>query len=502
MAGLGAGVGRDNERGAVKMSDSDSQYSDPFMEKRMRYGQMQYEGGGGDNSGMYGKWVADEDVYSPTKFVSPNISFDPAQAASSGGIDYKGRATQFFDNSGGLSGYLGRDDQYHSVKNLPGFQDDGNVKATYATQKVDDDGNFVFWDPQQQRETLRDTGIHARGLDIERIAAQRGEKQGTESLFQDPLFRNFLLSAGAMGAAAAFAPSLAAGGAETAASSLAVPEGWVAAYEAALPSTMGEIGALGAAEGAGALSGALGAKEAAGLLGGLSKSELFNYGKTALGAIGSVMGGQSGGGMDIGKLLSSNQSGGQPYGALGSYFGAPRDSELVNATNKIDLPQFAQLKQLYPQLEQVRPDVMNSLLADQPAQQYQPVKFGGDSASSQNYNFDNFGEDMIPNFASGGDVKSHDHQPEFITGATGHYVQGRGDGQSDDIPAMLADGEFVLDADTVSALGNGSNKAGAQLLDDFRQEIRSHKRSAPSNKIPPKSNPLEYMRQAIKNSKE
>lgn len=87
------------------------------------------------------------------------------------------------------------------------------------------------------------------------------------------------------------------------------------------------------------------------------------------------------------------------------------------------------------------------------------------------------------------------HIPEFITGATGHYVQGRGDGQSDEIPAMLADGEYVFDADTVAALGNGSNKAGAKVLDQMRENIREHKRSAPVGKIPPKAkSPLEYMK--------
>jgi hypothetical protein len=87
------------------------------------------------------------------------------------------------------------------------------------------------------------------------------------------------------------------------------------------------------------------------------------------------------------------------------------------------------------------------------------------------------------------------HQPEFITGATGHYVKGKGDGQSDDIPAMLADGEYVFDADTVAALGNGSSDAGAERLDEMRKAIRKHKRSAPVDKIPPKAkSPLEYLK--------
>jgi hypothetical protein len=81
----------------------------------------------------------------------------------------------------------------------------------------------------------------------------------------------------------------------------------------------------------------------------------------------------------------------------------------------------------------------------------------------------------------------------------GAHVAGPGDGQSDDIPAMLADGEYVLDSEIVAALGNGSTKAGSQLLDKFREEIRSHKRSAHIGSIPPKSkSPLQYLADAKK----
>ena len=138
------------------------------------------------------------------------------------------------------------------------------------------------------------------------------------------------------------------------------------------------------------------------------------------------------------------------------------------------------------------------------------------------------------------------HNPEFITGLTGYYATGNGTGQSDDIPAMLHDGDYVIDADAVAALGDGSSKAGAEalagfqkkvphsmssggsavpakiadgeyvfpeafvtaigggdnkrgakLLDAMREELRAHKRSAPTSKIPPKAkSPLDYLRMA------
>lgn len=104
----------------------------------------------------------------------------------------------------------------------------------------------------------------------------------------------------------------------------------------------------------------------------------------------------------------------------------------------------------------------------------------------------------LQGYAKGGEVEqagAQPHIPEFITGKTGYYVQGRGDGQSDEIPAMLANGEYVFDAETVAQLGNGSNEAGAKMLDEMRENIRRHKRSAPINKIPPKAkSPLEYLK--------
>ena len=59
-------------------------------------------------------------------------------------------------------------------------------------------------------------------------------------------------------------------------------------------------------------------------------------------------------------------------------------------------------------------------------------------------------------------------------------LSGRGDGMSDDIPAMiggqkqarLSDGEFVIPADVVSGLGNGSTKAGSGHLYEMLDRVR------------------------------
>jgi hypothetical protein len=64
--------------------------------------------------------------------------------------------------------------------------------------------------------------------------------------------------------------------------------------------------------------------------------------------------------------------------------------------------------------------------------------------------------------------------------AGGKFLQGPGDGMSDDIhanidgkqEARLADGEFVIPADVVSHLGNGSSNAGAKKLYEMMARVR------------------------------
>jgi hypothetical protein len=76
----------------------------------------------------------------------------------------------------------------------------------------------------------------------------------------------------------------------------------------------------------------------------------------------------------------------------------------------------------------------------------------------------------------------------------GRMLKGPGDGMSDSIPgviggkqpARLADGEFVVPADVVSHLGNGSTDAGARklyaMMDRVRQARTGKKKQAPAVK--------------------
>jgi hypothetical protein len=99
------------------------------------------------------------------------------------------------------------------------------------------------------------------------------------------------------------------------------------------------------------------------------------------------------------------------------------------------------------------------------------------------------GDDYNFGFAAGGMMPT-----EYLAG--GKLLDGPGDGMSDSIPAVirgrgvqraaLADGEFVIPADVVSHLGNGSTKAGAKklytMMDQIRKARTGRVRQAPAVK--------------------
>lgn len=81
--------------------------------------------------------------------------------------------------------------------------------------------------------------------------------------------------------------------------------------------------------------------------------------------------------------------------------------------------------------------------------------------------------------------------------AVARFAQGAGSGRADTIDAKLSDGEYVIDAETVAMLGDGSNKEGAKRLDAMRQNIRSHKgKTLAKGKISPNAkSALTYLKE-------
>jgi hypothetical protein len=75
----------------------------------------------------------------------------------------------------------------------------------------------------------------------------------------------------------------------------------------------------------------------------------------------------------------------------------------------------------------------------------------------------------------------------YAAGGNPRLLKGPGDGMSDNIPATiagkqparLADGEFVIPADVVSHLGNGSTEAGAKILHAMMTKVRKERTGNP-----------------------
>jgi hypothetical protein len=122
-----------------------------------------------------------------------------------------------------------------------------------------------------------------------------------------------------------------------------------------------------------------------------------------------------------------------------------------------------------------------------------------------------FAEGGIANLAAGGYDRMVGEDPMYQAMASGgianlgsysdggRMLRGPGDGMSDSIPASisgkrparLADGEFVVPADVVSHLGNGSTDAGAKQLYAMMDKVRQARtgRKSQGREI----NPRKYM---------
>jgi hypothetical protein len=96
------------------------------------------------------------------------------------------------------------------------------------------------------------------------------------------------------------------------------------------------------------------------------------------------------------------------------------------------------------------------------------------------------GSSLDPENAAQGGIM-HASLGGYAAGGNPRLLKGPGDGMSDNIPATiagkqparLADGEFVIPADVVSHLGNGSTEAGAKRLHEMMNKVRKARTGNP-----------------------
>jgi hypothetical protein len=145
-------------------------------------------------------------------------------------------------------------------------------------------------------------------------------------------------------------------------------------------------------------------------------------------------------------------------------------------------PSFQPATTEYRRLPEARPDV-RQLMLENPGM----LQDSSRAISGRQRQLDELERQAVQGRAMGGQIFGNVVSPSLVKHASG--------GQADQVRADLSGGEYIMDADVVSALGDGNTDAGAAKLDEMRENIRRHKRAAPAGKIPPPAkSPLEYMK--------
>jgi hypothetical protein len=153
----------------------------------------------------------------------------------------------------------------------------------------------------------------------------------------------------------------------------------------------------------------------------------------------------------------------------------------------------------------------------QAAQSLSPSQQEYFNRPSVTWNWDQMQADADRNNMSLGDYMSsnwnnltggqyNNPQGETVAAAKGgalnqisNLAKGSGSGRDDTINARLSDGEYVMDAETVALLGDGSNDEGARRLDHMRKQLRAQKGKAlAKGKFSPNAkSPLAYFKGAV-----
>ena len=473
-------------------------------------------------------YTGGDDGYTPLMGAS-RTPYDVNSTPRHEVLNYEGTPTQFSDDSG-LKALLTREGIFDVNSFNPIIKEGEKITADTARQATNEEGQLLFLDADGN-QTTRPTGTPMVGGTVGDAAYMKKPKIGggvfgaigsdLSDMAKDPQFHKFLLTAAAIGtgglaANAAFGVGGLGAGLAPVATTYPVTGGGLIAGTELAPLAAGGVGAGGASPLAvaggdiGAFTAADAAASAAGGAGaaptGITASEAMRYANIAKSALGAAGAGGGAGGspfaVPIAAAGGAGASGLSQIASTNPQYLTTGSAPTTTPSGLIDYKPLSYIEPAhYASVSDIKP---LSMFDKSPFESGLHAAHGGHIQESMDRHPEL--QDVDPrllsmimqsmSFQDGG--KSH--VPEFITGATGHYVKGKGDGQSDEIPAMLADGEFVWDADTVAQLGNGSSDAGAKFLDKFREAVRAHKRSAPNDKIPPKASPLQYVKEAMKNT--
>jgi hypothetical protein len=176
--------------------------------------------------------------------------------------------------------------------------------------------------------------------------------------------------------------------------------------------------------------------------------------------------------------------------------GQPIDMTAEEAKRKAEANKYVDKLTGRLNLSQSRPDFGTALMATggTVGSNQSTIASGGlqdlygsnDNTTGAALSKDGYGIGRLANLAAQGSIaKAQDTfyamgGPVSFAEGGQNYLDGQGDGMSDSIPATiegkqparLADGEFVIPADVVSHIGNGSSKAGSKQLYTMLDRIR------------------------------
>jgi hypothetical protein len=100
-----------------------------------------------------------------------------------------------------------------------------------------------------------------------------------------------------------------------------------------------------------------------------------------------------------------------------------------------------------------------------------PVSYGDGSANMMS-DYSSMKLPQIPQSSYAGFSQLPGVQ-QYVNAAAGGHIEGPGTGTSDDIPAMLSDGEFVFTAKAVRGAGDGSRRKGARKMYQLMKQFEA-----------------------------
>jgi hypothetical protein len=156
------------------------------------------------------------------------------------------------------------------------------------------------------------------------------------------------------------------------------------------------------------------------------------------------------------------------------------------------LPQLLQMAAMNYKNQAQRPQMPSNITAGLLPTSYNRTSnaYPGGPASYYTYgsrpSFDFYNNNLLPSTTAGTGTTAQAkggpiHGGEDVVPSQGSRYMGSnfpGSGTDDTIPAKLSNSEYVMDAQTVSHLGDGNPDEGARKLDRFRKNIRMHKGKA------------------------